>query len=87
MNQSSHGGSILQVGLVLNPHSRQAGSLKQQIQDEFASCGNTNIEVVMPELKDYTQEILKLADRVDVLAVAGGDGTLNLALEEPLLLG
>lgn len=48
---------------------------------ELENCKTTVVQVLTPAPEEYTQVILQHEKSVDAFAVAGGDGTLNLALE------
>jgi diacylglycerol kinase (ATP) len=85
MDQTSHARSIRQVALILNPHSRNAEKMMQQIQDQLGKCGITIVETLNPNPEEYTAGIVRVAAKVDAFVVAGGDGTLNLAVEGLLI--
>lgn len=81
------------VFVVINPHSRQGSLIKDEIITAFRETG---AEVVLPALHeeeiDPNELILKYAERIDLVCVAGGDGSANhilpalLEVQKPMLL-
>ncbi|WP_455818770.1 lipid kinase [Pseudomonas cerasi] len=65
--------------LLINEHSRNGKANKQQALSMLAAQG---IQVVEPEAsdrRDSSEKILAWADRIDLVIVGGGDGSLNAA--------
>lgn len=81
------------VFLVINPKSRQGDSVKEEIIRAFRERG---AEVLLPELHeesvDPNELILKRSDKIDLVCVAGGDGSVNhilpslLRIKKPVLV-
>ncbi|BCQ47240.1 hypothetical protein ERHA55_47670 [Erwinia rhapontici] len=65
--------------LLINEHSRNGKANKQQVLSLLSAEG---IQVVEPEAsdrRDSSEIILDYADRIDLVIVGGGDGSLNAA--------
>ena len=81
------------VFLVINPKSRQGSSVREEIIHAF---GDRGTRVLRPELHeenvDPNELILKLSDKIDLVCVAGGDGSVNhilpslLRIKKPVLV-
>ncbi len=81
------------VIVVINPHSRQGNSVKEEILKTLEEKG---AKVLLPESHeesiDPNKLILKHLDNFDVVCVAGGDGSVNhilpslLKVNKPLLV-
>ena len=77
--------SIRHVTLILNPAARQGAEWADEIKKELENCRTTSVKMLTPSREEYTEAILSHAKETDVFAIAGGDGTLNLALEGLIL--
>lgn len=81
------------VFVVINPHSRQGKVVKDEIVNTLKEKGAT---VLLPELHeenvDPNELILKHHEKIDVVCVAGGDGSVNhilpslLRINKPVLV-
>lgn len=79
--------------LVINPKSRQGDSVKDEIIRTLEERG---AHVLLPDLHeeniDPNELILKLSDKIDLICVAGGDGSVNhilpslLRINKPVLV-
>lgn len=81
------------VFVVINPKSRQGASVKDEVLKTLEDRG---ARVLLPELHeentDPNELILKLSDKIDLVCVAGGDGSVNhilpslLKINKPVLV-
>lgn len=81
------------VFVVINPKSRQGNSVKDEVIKTLDARG---AQVLLPDLHeesiDPNELILKLSDKIDLVCVAGGDGSVNhilpslLKINKPVLV-
>ncbi len=81
MDYAKHSRHPMRVLLFINPASRRAAQLQEEILAELRSAGH---EILNNDTGagpvDPNQIILKYADVADAVIVAGGDGSVNLVL-------
>ncbi|MEC4895694.1 MAG: lipid kinase [Oscillatoria sp. PMC 1051.18] len=67
--------------LIVNLHSRNGQQHRSEIIDRLKSLGFSLVEASTENPQELPNLIRSYSDRVDLVIVGGGDGTLNLAIE------
>lgn len=81
MNQDSHSVIVKRIAVILNQGSQRGPEVVNSIRKHCEDKQIQIVDVLYPQLGDYTRTIVQIATQVDAFAVGGGDGTLNLAIE------
>lgn len=85
-HRAREGTYVKRALVLLNPRSRRGATGGRAVSECLRGHG-IDVRVVTPTRDTFARAIEEHADRVDMIVVAGGDGTLHLAVDELVASG